>query len=92
MRGVADWYIGLAHEDKHGCLIHEAQARNGGGVGTVYFEGRVVSLCRIIIESHWGSSPDPSFDASHTCLRGQQGCINPMHLVWESRSNNKKRG
>jgi hypothetical protein len=63
-----------ANKDHAGaeCLIYPF-SRNGGGYGASR------EMCRL---AH-GEPPTSEHQAAHSCGRGHEGCVNPMHLSWK---------
>jgi hypothetical protein len=49
------------------------------------------NVCRIICERTHGPDPSGKHQASHTCHKGDDGCINPRHLIWETQTENGAR-
>ena len=78
------------HEDKWtpepntGCYLWFA-AHYAAGYGIAKIEGRVRSVHRAVCEEVHGHQ-GLDMDASHLCHN--TSCVNPDHLVWESRSDN----
>lgn len=52
------------------------------------YEGRQTTAARVMCEKVNGPPPSPKHDAAHSCGRGKQGCMNPRHLRWDTRSGN----
>lgn len=44
---------------------------------------------RVICEIHNGPPPSPNHEASHSCGKGREGCVHPMHLVWKTHAENE---
>lgn len=61
---------------------------NGNGYGSVFSDGRITCPHRIICERVNGPAPTPRHDAAHSCGKGHEGCVNPRHLRWATRSEN----
>jgi hypothetical protein len=36
-----------------------------------------------------GEPPTPKHEAAHSCGRGREGCVNPRHLRWATKSENQ---
>ena len=71
------------HEDF--CLIWPF-ARKGGGYAQI---AKVAILVhRLMCEYKNGPPPSDAHFASHSCGRGQDGCVNPNHLRWKTCSEN----
>lgn len=70
------------------CLIWPF-ATNKAGYGlmsSIFASSRLAH--RIMCEMKHGNPPSPSMDAAHSCGNGNQGCVNPLHLRWDTRSGN----
>lgn len=76
----ADW-----HKDE--CLIFPFP-RSSSGYGLIGVEGRRIGAHRVMCELAHGPAPTPKYDARHLCGKGQEGCVNPLHLAWGTRSQN----
>lgn len=59
------------------------------GYGYLYIDGRVRGVHRLVCERLYGSPPTPQHQAAHSCGKGHEGCVNPMHLSWKTRSENE---
>lgn len=59
------------------------------GYGQLGFEGKRYKAHRLMCIFVKGESPTPKHQASHTCGNGDQGCVNPNHLVWKTNSQNQ---
>ena len=82
----------LAHVGHTGadCLFWP-YAKSWKGYGEVQFEGRASRAHRVMCRLAHGEPPASHYEASHTCNRGHDGCINPRHLVWETHAENHSR-
>ncbi len=60
---------------------------NSAGYGHFTVSGRWVLAHRVVCERANGPS-QPSQEAAHSCGNGHEGCVNPRHLSWKSRSGN----
>ncbi|QEH79942.1 hypothetical protein EIK56_18115 [Sphingomonas sp. C8-2] len=71
------------------CLIWPF-AERGQGYGGVSFEGRNERAHRVMCILAHGPAPSPEHEAAHSCGKGHQGCVNPRHLSWKTRSGNQQ--
>lgn len=46
-------------------------------------------VSRLMCEYRHGPPPSPAHHAAHSCDRGTQGCVNPMHVSWKTPSENQ---
>lgn len=53
-----------------------------------YGSFRGVAAHRFVCEQKHGPPPTPDHQAAHNCGKGREGCINPHHLRWATRSEN----
>lgn len=58
------------------------------GYGQVAYAGKVRRAHRVMCELVNGPPPTPDHEAAHSCGRGANGCVNPKHLSWKTRSEN----
>lgn len=70
-----------------GCLDWTAY-RNRDGYGVAYVRARP-KLAHVVAYVHAHGNPPPELDVSHKC--GRPSCVNPEHLVAESRRANLAR-
>lgn len=80
--------IVLKHFDTTECLIWPF-TRNRDGYA-IFHQGYAITciLSRYICEVRHGPPSDPSQYAAHSCDNGPDGCINQMHLDWNTSSKN----
>ena len=69
------------------CLIWPFN-RGSGGYAQMMVDGVQTQVCRLICERVNGPEPTPGSHASHSCGKGQDGCINPNHLSWKTPVDN----
>ncbi len=70
------------------CLIWPF-ARNEAGYGVINLPGASSSLVsRIVCEATHGEAPSDTHEAAHSCGKGHEGCVSPMHLSWKTPSQN----
>lgn len=51
-------------------------------------EGKKTTAPRYMCEVSHGLPPSDAHDAAHSCGQGHNGCINPKHLRWATRTEN----
>jgi hypothetical protein len=73
--------------DKLDCLIWP-YGRSKLGYAVIAWPGRSVLVSRLICEDVHGPPPTPKYHAAHNCGRGNEGCVNPRHLGWKTKSKN----
>lgn len=59
------------------------------GYGMVSHGGRMRYVHRLVCEAVKGHAPTPKHEAAHSCGRGGEGCVNPRHLSWKTRTENQ---
>lgn len=69
------------------CLIWPFASSNAG-YGTFVREKKKFYVHRVMCEMVNGPAPGPGYQAAHSCNRGHEGCANPRHLRWKTRSEN----
>lgn len=62
--------------------------RGGGGYALAWHDGTTTGAYRLVCEAHHGPAPSALHEAAHTCGKGHEGCVNPHHLEWKTRSEN----
>lgn len=70
------------------CLIWPF-GKNSAGYGTVRVDGKMVIATRYVCELVHGEPPTPEHQAAHSCGKGHEGCISPIHLSWKTPAENK---
>lgn len=63
-------------------------ARNSAGYAQVGSGGKTALLTRIVCEERHGPPPTPEHEAAHSCGKGHDGCISPVHLSWKTHIEN----
>jgi len=80
--------------DKNNCLLWP-HGKDSLGYGRAKSPDHKTRLAhRIMCEMVHGAPPNKSSLAIHTCGKGHEGCVNPMHLKWgtiRENSDDKKR-
>lgn len=70
------------------CLIWPF-GRDGKGYGRLSIKGRSYIVSRMVCREVHGEPPTPQHEAAHSCGKGHEGCVNPHHLSWKTRLENK---
>lgn len=81
MTGVALNYCGTD------CLLWPF-GKGKDGCGLLSVNGKRVRAPRVACEHKNGPPPHCNSVARHTCGNGDQGCVNPNHLIWGSQYEN----
>lgn len=61
---------------------------DGSGYGSCSTIAGENKAHRIMCALVHGPAPTPSHEAAHSCGKGHEGCVNPRHLRWATRSEN----
>ena len=56
----------------------------------VWFDGKLDRATRTMCILAHGEPPTPFHEAAHSCGKGHEGCCNPAHLSWKTRSENRR--
>lgn len=59
------------------------------GYGALSHMGRRGYAHRFMCELAHGAPPTPLHEAAHSCGRGDEGCVNPRHLSWKTKTENQ---
>jgi hypothetical protein len=89
-KGVAyNWLV--QHKDFAGddCLPWPFSRDSRVGRGLLGHEGKRYWAHRLMCILVHGEPPSPKHQASHSCGRGHEGCVNPRHLEWKTNSENQ---
>jgi hypothetical protein len=71
------------------CLIWP-YSRNKRGYATIGRDGKSYGAYRLMCELAHGEPTADKYEAAHSCGRGHEGCVNPRHLRWASRTENQR--
>lgn len=64
--------------------------RDHDGYGTFGHEGRLYRAHRMMCELVNGPPPTPRHETAHSCGKGHEGCVHPLHLSWKTNSDNQR--
>lgn len=79
---------GLIDHDGDECVIWPL-FRDVNGYGRVGYDGKKPGWAhRVMCELAHGQPPE-GHEAAHTCGGGKQGCVNPKHLTWKTKTQNQ---
>lgn len=70
-----------------GCLIWPF-SRNHYGYAQINHGGAPTGAHRLMCKLVHGDPPSINHQAAHSCGKGHEGCLNPMHLRWDTPSGN----
>ena len=89
-RGVATefFYDVVLKYGQDDCLIWPYY-RDRCGYGKLRIPGKSNMVHRVACEIVHGDPPTEDHQASHSCGNGHLGCVNPKHLSWKTRKENK---
>jgi len=76
-------HVGYPHDY---CLIWPFSLTRG--YGALSYLGQRHYAHRFMCKLAKGAPPTPEHEASHSCGRGDEGCINPNHLFWKTKTEN----
>lgn len=60
------------------------------GRGILGHNGKRYHAARLMCEIVHGKPPTPAYEAAHECGNGHKGCMNPRHISWKTRSENRR--
>lgn len=75
------------HDENSSCLTFPF-VRQKSGYGRVTLDGRRVGAHYAMCIIAHGAPPTSKHEAAHSCGKGNEGCVNPNHLRWATRSEN----
>jgi hypothetical protein len=78
----------VSHPDPK-CLIWPFY-RQPTGYGQLGLNGKNHYAHRLMCEMAHGQAPTPKHEAAHRCGNGHQGCVNPRHLAWKTKTENRR--
>lgn len=71
------------------CLIWP-YAKYSSGYGHMSFEGKDITVSRLVCEKAYGPAPTPAHHAAHGCGNGGIGCVAKAHLRWATPVENNQ--
>ena len=74
--------------DPVGDCIPWPYGKNARGVGRINWRGYPSNVDAVICEQAHGPKPSPKHECCNKCGNGHQGCVNPQHLYWGTRTDN----
>lgn len=69
------------------CLVWPF-ARASNGYAQIHIGNRKRLTHRVVCERRHGKPPTEDHEASHSCGKGHEGCVNPNHLDWKTHLQN----
>lgn len=69
------------------CLLWPYATAQGRGFAK--YKGKWGLASRAVCEAVHGAPPGSEYEAAHSCGRGHEGCVNPMHLRWATHRENE---
>lgn len=60
----------------------------GKGYGKINVGGKSIIVSRYICELVNGPPPTPDHEAAHSCGKGHEACISPLHMSWKTKAEN----
>jgi len=85
---TAAWLKAHVNHQGDDCLIWPF-SRNENGYGMLGYLGKTHWAHRLMCEFAHGPAPAPKMQVAHACGLGHTGCVNPRHLSWKTRSENR---
>lgn len=85
-RAFLDRHIGYEGND---CVIWPF-AKDVRGYARIRDEGENIPAYRLMCRLAHGEPVEPRTHATHTCGKGDEGCINPRHLEWGTPFKNQQ--
>ena len=76
-----DWLVAHADHQEGGCLTWPF-ARMSNGYPVVRSDGQAAVASRVMCALVNGPPPSSIHEAAHSCGKGHEGCVNPVHLRW----------
>lgn len=63
-------------------------ARTASGYGNIWLNGENFTVSRLVCERANGAPPSSEYEAAHSCGKGHEGCVAPLHLSWKLPAEN----
>jgi hypothetical protein len=87
-KGIAFLKALIGHQGDE-CVIWPQSRDAETGYGHLGYLGKRYYAHRMMCELANGQCPSAGHEAAHSCGRGHEGCVNPKHLSWKTRSENQ---
>lgn len=84
------WLRQHADHKSDDCLVWPLFRDPLRGYGVVGVNGQLFKAHRLMCEIAHGPASSPDHEVAHSCGRGHEGCVNPKHLSWKTRSENQR--
>ncbi|RWD00130.1 MAG: hypothetical protein EOS58_30585 [Mesorhizobium sp.] len=81
------WLMAMLSYDSDACLKWP-YATDQSGYGKLTYRGRGMNACHVMCEKAHGPRPSSKYEATHSCGKGNEGCVNHKHLSWGTRVKN----
>ena len=65
-------------------------SRDANGYARIREDGENIPAYRVMCKMAHGEPIEPRTHATHTCGKGNQGCVNPKHLEWGTAFKNQQ--
>jgi hypothetical protein len=78
----------VLHHTGDDCLTWP-YAKRRDGFGTVKVGKKLLTVSRYVCELVHGEPPTIEHQAAHSCGKGHEACISPVHLRWATRVENE---
>ena len=82
------WIEAHLHHQGDECLMWPFKARYGNGYPAVWFRGKLTGAHRVMCILAHGEPPFEAAEAAHSCGRGRDACLHPLHLRWATHAEN----
>ena len=73
---------------KEDCCLKWPFGRAGGKYAAIYLDGKKYLTHRVVCEMVHGPAPSRRHQAAHSCGKGHEACVNPLHLSWKLPTEN----
>lgn len=75
-------------EDAEGDCVIWPMTRDNHGYGLLGYNGDHYKAHALMCEMVHGPRPSPKHHAAHSCGKGQEGCVHPLHVRWATPKEN----
>lgn len=87
-KGIA-FLRGLIGHRGDECVIWPLCRDSQNGYGRIGYLAKMHWAHRLMCQLAHGEPPTPGHEAAHSCGRGNEGCVNPAHLSWATKTRNQ---